>query len=213
MKGRNQREKNSKGNTMDSPNLGNAGSNQLKAFVERIERLMEELKALQDDVKDVYAEAKGNGFDTNPDRVCIYFDNQLIARHTRRYGRHEDIEDPDHAKSLIAQRRRAREQRLMMHFLALSPDAEPITMAWSSAGLTPATTSARSWLWPRSTPPMSWPAPSPTGSPSRPSAPSTSPTSGRPEPVRCRSPDHCNSPVATTCSISTSLPRTSTPTR
>src|ERR1700719_2676013 len=58
-----------------------------------------------------------------PDRVCIYFDNQLIARHPRRYGRHEDIEEPDHAKGLIAQRSRAREQRLMMHFLALSPDA------------------------------------------------------------------------------------------
>ena len=59
-----------------------------------------------------------------PDRVCIYFDNQLIARHARCYGRHEDIEDPDHAKGLIAQRSRAREQRLMMHFLALSPDAQ-----------------------------------------------------------------------------------------
>ena len=58
-----------------------------------------------------------------PDRVCIYFDNQLVARHPRRYGRHQDIEDPDHAKALIAQRSRAREQRLMMHFLALSPDA------------------------------------------------------------------------------------------
>ena len=59
-----------------------------------------------------------------PDRVCLYFDNQLIARHPRGYGRHEDIEDPDHAKALIAQRGRAREQRLMMHFLALSPDAQ-----------------------------------------------------------------------------------------
>jgi transposase len=58
-----------------------------------------------------------------PDRVCIYCDNQLIARHPRRYSRHEDIEDPDHAKGLLAQRRRAREQRLMMQFLALSPDA------------------------------------------------------------------------------------------
>src|SRR3981081_965625 len=58
-----------------------------------------------------------------PDRVCIYFDNQLIARHTRHYGRHEDIEEPDHAKGLIAQRGRAREQRLMIHFLALSGDA------------------------------------------------------------------------------------------
>jgi len=58
-----------------------------------------------------------------PDRVCIYFDNQLIARHSRCYGRHQDIEDKDHAKALIAQRSRAREQRLMMHFLALSPAA------------------------------------------------------------------------------------------
>jgi len=58
-----------------------------------------------------------------PDRVCIYFEDQLIARHPRRYDRHEDIEDPDHAKGLIAQRGRAREQRLMMQFLALSPDA------------------------------------------------------------------------------------------
>ena len=59
-----------------------------------------------------------------PDRVCIYFDGKLIARHPRRYGRHEDIEDPDHAKALIAQRHRAREQRLMLRFLALSPDAQ-----------------------------------------------------------------------------------------
>ena len=59
-----------------------------------------------------------------PDRVCVYFDNQLIARHTRCYGRHEDIEEPDHAKGLIAQRSRARDQRLMMHVLALSPDAQ-----------------------------------------------------------------------------------------
>lgn len=36
---------------------------QLRAFVERIERLEEELKAVNDDKKDVYAEAKGNGFD------------------------------------------------------------------------------------------------------------------------------------------------------
>jgi transposase len=58
-----------------------------------------------------------------PDRICIYFDNQLIARHTRQYGRRQDIEDPDHAKGLIAQRRRANEQRLLLRFLALSPDA------------------------------------------------------------------------------------------
>lgn len=36
---------------------------QLRAFVERIERLEEEKKAIADDIREVYAEAKGNGFD------------------------------------------------------------------------------------------------------------------------------------------------------
>lgn len=35
----------------------------LKAFVERIERLEEEKKAIGDDIKEVYAEAKGTGYD------------------------------------------------------------------------------------------------------------------------------------------------------
>jgi uncharacterized protein (UPF0335 family) len=37
---------------------------QLKAIVERIENLNEELKAINDDKKDIYAEAKGSGYDT-----------------------------------------------------------------------------------------------------------------------------------------------------
>jgi uncharacterized protein (UPF0335 family) len=44
---------------------------QLKAFVERIERLEEEKKAIGDDIKDVYAEAKGNGFDTKALRTIV----------------------------------------------------------------------------------------------------------------------------------------------
>jgi uncharacterized protein (UPF0335 family) len=44
---------------------------QLKAFVERIERLEEEKKALSDDIRDVYAEAKGNGFDVKALRSVI----------------------------------------------------------------------------------------------------------------------------------------------
>ena len=59
-----------------------------------------------------------------PDRVCVYFDAELIARHARSYARHQDIEDQEHAKGLIARRSRAREQRLMLRFLALSPDAQ-----------------------------------------------------------------------------------------
>ena len=37
---------------------------QLKAIIERIERLEEEKKTIADDIKDVYGEAKGTGFDT-----------------------------------------------------------------------------------------------------------------------------------------------------
>ena len=47
----------------------NAGH--LKAFIERIERLEEEKKALADDIKDVYAEAKGTGFDVKIMRKII----------------------------------------------------------------------------------------------------------------------------------------------
>ena len=44
---------------------------QLKAFVERIERLEEEKKATADDIRDVYAEAKGNGFDVKALRSIV----------------------------------------------------------------------------------------------------------------------------------------------
>ena len=44
---------------------------QLRAFIERIERLEEEKKTIADDIKDVYAEAKGNGFDTKAIRAII----------------------------------------------------------------------------------------------------------------------------------------------
>jgi transposase len=59
-----------------------------------------------------------------PDRVCIYHEARLIARHHRSYDRHQDIEDPDHPKALLAQRHNAREQRLLMRFLSLSPKAQ-----------------------------------------------------------------------------------------
>jgi uncharacterized protein (UPF0335 family) len=46
-------------------------ADQLKAIIERVERLEEEKKALSDDIKDVYAEAKANGFDTKVLRKII----------------------------------------------------------------------------------------------------------------------------------------------
>lgn len=44
---------------------------QIKAFIERIERLEEEKAAIAGDIKEVYAEAKGNGFDTKVLRQVI----------------------------------------------------------------------------------------------------------------------------------------------
>ena len=58
-----------------------------------------------------------------PDRICIYHDDKLIARHSRSYEKNKDIEDPDHPKELIAQRRKARDQKIFMRFLALSQRA------------------------------------------------------------------------------------------
>ncbi len=50
---------------------GGVAADQLRAFIERIERLHEERKAIADDIKDVFAEAKGNGFDTKVMKIVI----------------------------------------------------------------------------------------------------------------------------------------------
>ena len=44
---------------------------QIKAFIERIERLEDEKAAIAGDIKEVYAEAKGNGFDTKVLRKIV----------------------------------------------------------------------------------------------------------------------------------------------
>ena len=44
---------------------------QLKAFVERVEKLEEEKKAIADDIRDVFAEAKGTGFDVKALRTIV----------------------------------------------------------------------------------------------------------------------------------------------
>jgi len=46
-------------------------SEELKQFVERVERLQEERKAISDDIKEVYAEMKGRGFDTKAVRYIV----------------------------------------------------------------------------------------------------------------------------------------------
>jgi len=52
-------------------NTGGVAAGQLKSFVERIERLEEEKKGISDDIRDVFAEAKGQGFDTKVMRQVI----------------------------------------------------------------------------------------------------------------------------------------------
>jgi uncharacterized protein (UPF0335 family) len=44
---------------------------QLKSVIERVERLEEEKKTISDDIRDVYAEAKGNGFDVKALRTIV----------------------------------------------------------------------------------------------------------------------------------------------
>jgi uncharacterized protein (UPF0335 family) len=44
---------------------------QLKSIIERIERLEEEKKTISDDIRDVYAESKGNGFDVKALRQIV----------------------------------------------------------------------------------------------------------------------------------------------
>jgi uncharacterized protein (UPF0335 family) len=46
-------------------------SDQLRLFIERIERLSEERQGIADDIKDVFAEAKANGYDTKTMREIV----------------------------------------------------------------------------------------------------------------------------------------------
>jgi len=73
-----------------------------------------------------------------PDRVCVYDGQTLIARHPRCWDRHRDFELPDHPKALLAQRRNAREQKLLGRFLSLSPQAEAYYRALAERRLNPA---------------------------------------------------------------------------
>jgi uncharacterized protein (UPF0335 family) len=53
------------------PDVGGIAGAQLKSFIERIERLEGEKRALGEDIKEVYAEAKGSGFEPKIMRQII----------------------------------------------------------------------------------------------------------------------------------------------
>jgi uncharacterized protein (UPF0335 family) len=60
---------------------GNVAADQLRLFIERIERLHEERKGLADDVRDVFAEAKANGYDPKIMREVLRL--RAMETHTR----------------------------------------------------------------------------------------------------------------------------------
>jgi uncharacterized protein (UPF0335 family) len=85
------------------PDVGGIAGERLKSFIERIERLEEEKRTLAEDIKEVYAEAKGTGFDTKIMR-------QLIRIRKR------DQDELDEEESLLDVYKRA---------LGMLPDAAP----------------------------------------------------------------------------------------
>lgn len=97
---------------------------QIRAFIERIERMEEEKKAISDDIKEIYAEAKGNGFDTKVLRMVVRIRKQdhaermeqnalldlyLAALGMNDDGRSDDEDDDSVAEAVEALERLARE--------------------------------------------------------------------------------------------------------
>lgn len=60
---------------------GTVAADQLRLFIERIERLSQEKQGIADDIKDVYAEAKANGYDVKVMREIVKLRKQ--ERHVR----------------------------------------------------------------------------------------------------------------------------------
>jgi uncharacterized protein (UPF0335 family) len=54
-----------------STSSGNVAADQLRLFIERVERIEEEKKGMQDDIKDVYLEAKSQGYDPKTMRAIV----------------------------------------------------------------------------------------------------------------------------------------------
>jgi len=76
---------------------------QLRTIVERIERLEEEKKAIADDIRDVYGEAKANGFDTKVLRQVVGL-------------RKKDLSEREEQEAI---------RDLYMNALGMLPDFEP----------------------------------------------------------------------------------------
>jgi uncharacterized protein (UPF0335 family) len=87
--------------------IGGIAGDRLRSFIERIERLEEEKRTLSADIKEVYAEAKGSGFDTKIMRQLIRI-------------RRMDQDDVDEQETLLDIYKRA---------LGMLPEAETTSAA------------------------------------------------------------------------------------
>ncbi|MCK5284344.1 MAG: DUF2312 domain-containing protein [Alphaproteobacteria bacterium] len=58
-------------NDDETQDVGGVAGKRLRSFIERIERLEEEKFALMEDIKEIYAEAKGVGFDSKTMRKIV----------------------------------------------------------------------------------------------------------------------------------------------
>ena len=85
------------------PDVGGIAGERLRSFIERIERLEEEKRTLSEDIKEVFAEAKGSGFDAKIMRQIIKI-------------RRMDKDDLDEQETLLDIYKRA---------LGMLPDAVP----------------------------------------------------------------------------------------
>jgi uncharacterized protein (UPF0335 family) len=86
---------------------GGVAAGQLKSFVERVERLEEEKKGIADDIRDVYGEAKAQGFDTKIMRQVVRL-------------RKKDTAERQEEEALLD---------LYMHALGMAPASEPAETA------------------------------------------------------------------------------------
>jgi uncharacterized protein (UPF0335 family) len=60
---------------------GHVAADQLRLFIERIERLEEEKQSISDDIRDAYSEAKANGYDSKIMRMIVRL--RRMETHTR----------------------------------------------------------------------------------------------------------------------------------
>jgi transposase len=72
-----------------------------------------------------------------PDRICLFHGNDLVARHARCYDRKQDIQNQDHSRILLAQRKKAADQAIYMKFLTLSDKAKEYYLQLGQRRLNP----------------------------------------------------------------------------